>query len=170
MLDNNTHYYLWYPNPESQSRVDPHYGYMLAGYTMNGSLNSLKYIDDTKTNKLMKTDVYKNDYKFMLLNMTVYSYFTFLSFIEHIKTSDYVPKLELDWTILRDSCNELRQMVLEYWDEYSYIQKLEEIFKVKNYTDVIYTEPWITFDEYIENGMKEFNWSLDDLMKIKEVA
>ena len=168
LLDNETRYYLWYPNEESQSRIDPYYGFMLAGYTMQASVNILKYIKNTKLNGIPMNDNVKNQYIDKVLNMTVYSYFTFLAFINCVKTTDYVPKLELDWTILTKACKTLRELTLKNWDKYSYMRKLEEIFLVKNHTDVQYTEPWITFDDYIENGMEEFDWSLEQLLAIKE--
>lgn len=166
LLDNSQRLYLWYPNEESQSRIDPHYGYMLAGYTMQASVNILKYMH-SKNNNVKPTEQTKEEYEGRLLNMTVYSYFTFLAFLEHIKNTEYVPKLELDWTLLAKACRSLRDLTLKYWDKYSYIRKIEELFLVKNHTDVQYTEPWITFDDYIENGMEEFDWTLEELLATK---
>lgn len=160
--------YLWYPNMNSQSRVDPHYGFMLSGYTMDGSLNILKWIRDTDNNKLEWTAAAEDEYINKVLNMTVYSYYTFLSYIRHIATTDYIPNLELDWIILRDACNGLRKLCLEHFDKYSYIKKMEDLIGVKNYTDVQYTEPWISFDDYINNGMDEFSYELDDILAIKD--
>ena len=168
LLDNETRYYLWYPNMGSQSRVDPNYGYMLSGYTMDASVNILKYMKNQRVSKIPLTKEVRDRYTYQLLNMTVYSYYTFMSFIRHVGDSDYVPKLEEDWTILRDACATLRKMTLENWDKYSYIRKIEELFLVKNNTDVIYSEPWIEFDKYITDGTEEFEWSFEDLMKLKE--
>ena len=167
LLDNEGLYYLWYPNEESQSRVDPHYGYMLSGYTMNGSVNILKYMKSRKSN-VKQTKKTRSQYDKKLLNMTVYSYYTFLSFIRHVAETDYVPKLENDWYILRDSCNELREMTKANFSKYSYIKKIEELFVVKNYSDVHFTEPWVTFDDYIENGCQEFSYSFDELIACKK--
>jgi len=167
LLDNEGLYYLWYPNEESQSRIDPHYGYMLSGYTMNGSVNILKYMKSRKSN-VNQTKRTKEQYDKKLLNMTVYSYYTFLSFIRHVAETDYVPKLEDDWYILRDSCNELRQMTKENFGKYSYIRKIEELYVVKNHSDVHFTEPWVTFDDYIMDGCKEFSYDFDDLIKCKK--
>lgn len=167
LLDNNGLYYLWYPNKDSQSRIDPHYSFMLSGYTMSGSVNILRYMKDPK-NRVKETEKTKEHYDGKLLNMTVYSFYTFLSFIRHVASTDYIPKLEDDWYILRDACNELREMTRENFAKYGYMKKIEELFLVKNHTDVHYTEPWITFDEYIKNGMDAFKWSFDDLLKCKE--
>lgn len=168
LLNDKDMFYIWYPNEESQSRVDPHYGYMLSGYTMNGSVNILKWMKDSRNNKITKSKETQEDYDNRVLNMTIYSYFTFLAFIDHVKNTDYVPKLELDWTLLRDSCKELRDICLSNWGKYPYIRKLEEIFRVKNQSDVRYVEPWIEFDTYIKEGMDEFSWSFEQLMRLKK--
>ena len=169
LLDNNGIYYLWYPNENSQSRVDPHYGQMLSGYTMNGSVNILNYIKDTNLNKIKWNDRIEEEYRHMVLNMTMYSYFTFLSFIRHVAETDYVPKLEMDWYLLRDSCDELRRKLRdEYFKTYTYTEKIEEYFVVKNHTDVHFTEPWVTFDDYIMNGCEELSWDFKKLLSSKE--
>ena len=169
LLDNNGIYYLWYPNENSQSRVDPHYGQMLSGYTMNGSVNILNYIKDTNLNKIEWNDRIEEEYRHMVLNMTMYSYFTFLSFIRHVAETDYVPKLEMDWYLLRDSCNELRcKLRDEYFKSYTYTEKIEEYFIVKNHTDVHFTEPWVTFDDYIVNGCEELSWDYKKLLSSKD--
>jgi hypothetical protein len=100
--------------------------------------------------------------------MTVYSYFTFLSYIRHLATTDYIPKIELDWTLLRDACNGLRLLAKENFDKYSYIRRMEEIIQVKNFSDVQYSEPWITFEDYIMNGMEEFEWDYDKILTVKD--
>lgn len=166
LLDNEGLYYLWYPNENSQSRIDPHYGFMLAGYTMNGSENIIKFIKNCKTVKW--DDRAKEDYYNKILNMTVYSYYTFQAFVAHVKETDYIPKLELDWTLLRDSCKWLRDITKENYNKYSYMQIISELVHVKEHSDVQYTEPWYKFDDYINKDVEEFNWSFEELLKIKE--
>ena len=166
LMNDDGLYYLWYPNEQSQSRVDPHYGFMLSGYTMNGSENILKFIENCKT--IDWDEETKEDYEGKILNMTVYSYYTFQAFIAHVKETDYIPKLELDWTILRDSCKWLRDKTKENYERYTYMQIISELVHVKENSDVQYTEPWYKFEEYINGEVKEFNWSLEELMKIKE--
>lgn len=166
LLDNSGLFYLWYPNEGSQSRIDPHYGYMLAGYTMNGSENILKFIKKCKTVDF--DDRAKEDYYHKVLNMTVYSYFTFQAFIAHVKETDYVPKLELDWTLLRDSCKWLRDITKKNYKRYTYMQIISELVHVKELSDVQYTDPWYKFDDYINGEVKEFEWDFNKLMTIKE--
>lgn len=167
LLDNSGIYYLWYPNERSQSRSDPHYGYMLSGYTMGGSVNILKYMRDTSANGITWTQEREKGYGDMLLNMTMYSYFTFLSFIRHVAETDYVPKLELDWYILRNSCNKLRKWLKRRFDKYSYTQKIEQYYLVKNNTDVMFTEPWVEFDSYVKDGCDELGWDFSQLLESK---
>ena len=166
LLDNEGIYYIWYPNNESQSRIDPHYGYMLAGYTMNGSENVLKFIKKCKTIKF--DDSAKQDYRNKTLNMCVYAYYTFQAFIKRVEETDYVPKLELDWTLLRDSCKWLRDNLREHYKDYSYIEIITELVHVKEHSDVQYTEPWYKFDDYVMGDVEEFNWSFERLLKVKE--
>lgn len=168
LLDNSQIYYLWYPNEKSQSRIDPHYGYMLSGYTMGGSVNILEYMMDSKLNKIEWTEERERSYDDTVLNMTMYSYFTFLSFIRHVSETDYVPKLELDWYLLRDSCEKLRELTKERFGKYSYTKKIEQYYVVKNNTDVMFTEPWVEFDDYIMNGCEELRWSFRQLLDCKE--
>ena len=168
LLDNSEKYYLWYPNPNSQSRVDPHYGYMLSGYTMNGSINILDFMKNEKLNGIEWNEDRQNQYKYRLINMMIYSYFTFFAFIRHVASTDYVPALELDWYLLRDSCNELRERVKDRFDDYSMTCKYDNCFLVKNQSDVLFTEPWIDLDDYILNGCKELTWDFDMLLKCKE--
>lgn len=169
LLDNAGIYYLWYPNPQSQSRVDPHYGFMLAGYTMDGSANILKWMKDVETNNIPWTDDVAKQYRDKLLNMTMYSFFTFLSFVRHVATTDYVPATEFDWYILRNACNKLRRMVNKFgFGKYSYTEKIEQYFVVKNHSDVQFTEPWLSFDNYIVNGCDELKWDFKTLLASKK--
>lgn len=165
LLDDNQLTYLWYPNENSQSRCDEHYGFMLSGYTMNGSVNILKFM---REHKLGTDEEHEIQYRSKVLNMTVYSYFTFLSFIRHIASTDYIPKLEQDWYLLRDSCNMLRELCQEFYPTYTYTEKIAEYHNVHTFTDVQFTEPWIDLDTYIVDGCKELNWSFDDIVKCKE--
>lgn len=168
LMDNDSLLYLWYPNMDSQSRIDPHYGFMLSGYTMDGSLNILRWMKDTDNNHLIWDQSAEDEYKAKVLNMTIYSFYTFLSFIRHVATTDYVPNLRQDWTILRNACRDLRLLLKERFSEYTYVQKMEEMINIKNHTDVQYTEPWMSFDDYINNGTEEFEWDFDKLLSVKK--
>lgn len=169
LLDNNGMYYLWYPNEQSQSRVDPNYGYMLSGYTMNGSVNILKYIKEGNHGIAWGKDV-ADQYKYMLLNMTMYSYFTLLAFIRHVAVTDYVPKLVQDWYLLRDSCNYLRECLRDFpFSDFLYTEWMEQYYIVKNNSDVMFTEPWISFDRYVLEGCEELSYTFDRLLRCKDV-
>ena len=165
LLDDKQLFYLWYPNEQSQSRSDPNYGFMLSGYTMGGSVNILRFIKNNKTVKFTKE--VKEQYKQRVLDMTVYSFFTFLSFIRRVASSDYVPAEEEHWTLLRDACYRLKEECKLYFDEYDYMRVVEQLHNCKNHSDVHYTEPWITFEDYIRNGMKEHHWSYKTLLECR---
>lgn len=168
LMDDNQLTYLWYPNEGSQSRCDPHYGFMLSGYTMNGSVNILDFMKDTKKNKIEWDDEKEIRYRHDVLNMTIYSYFTFLSFIKHVASTDYIPALKMDWYLLRDSCNTLRKKCMEYYNTYSYTEKIDEYHNIHTFSDVQFTEPWVDLDTYIIKGCEELSWSYDELLKCKE--
>lgn len=168
LLDDHQLTYLWYPNEGSQSRKDPHYGFMLSGYTMNGSVNILDFMKNKKRHQIEWNEEIEAQYRHTVLNMLVYSYFTFLSFIRHVASTDYVPALELDWYMLRDSCNMLREKCMEYYDTYTYTEKIDEYHNVHTFTDVQFTEPWIDLDTYIIEGCNELSWSFEELMKCKK--
>ena len=44
---------------------------------------------------------------------------------------------------------------------------ITELVHVKEYSDVQYTEPWYKFDDYVLKEVPEFEWSFEDLLKIK---
>lgn len=168
LLDDHQLTYLWYPNEGSQSRKDGHYGFMLSGYTMNGSVNILDFMKDAERHQIGWNEEREAKYRHTVLNMTVYSYFTFLSFIRHVVSTDYVPQLEMDWYMLRDSCNMLREKCMEYYGTYTYTEKIDEYYNVHTHTDVQFTEPWVDLDTYIVDGCRELSWSYEELLKCKE--
>ncbi len=169
LLDDIQLTYMWWPNESSQSRCDEHYGFMLSGYTMSGSVNILKYMKNTEENGIVWSEEQEEQYKQSVLNMTVYSYFTLLSFVRHVASTDYVPKLEEDWYLLRNSCNELREMCKKYYDSFTYSAKIDEYHIVRHRTDVQFTEPWIDLDTYILDGCEELNWSYTELLRSKKL-
>lgn len=168
LLDDNLLTYLWYPNEGSQSRIDPHYPFMLSGYTMNGSVNILDFMKDTSLHGIKWDEKLESMYRQRILNMTMYSYFTFLSFVKHVAETDYIPKLEMDWYLLRDSCNSLREKCFEYYDTYTYTEKIDEYFIVHTHTDVQFSEPWVDFDTYILEGCEELSWTFEELLQCKD--
>ena len=164
MLDNDSLYYIWYPNERSQSRKDPYYGYMLSGYTMDGSKNILRFIKNCKT--IDDKENSKADYRYRSLNYCVYAYYTFLAFIDKVKTSDYIPE-QGDWDILRSSCKWLKENLKKTYKTYSYIEVISELVHVKDNSDVLYAEPWYTFDDYILGEVEEFEWDFKHLLAEK---
>lgn len=168
LMDSNQLTYLWYPNKDSQSRKDEHYGYMLSGYTMDGSVNILEFMKDTERNKLVWDDEKEARYRHDILNMTIYSYFTFLSFIRHVASTDYEPSSKQDWYQLRNACIDLREKCKEYYPTYTYTEKIDEYYNVHTFTDVQFTEPWIDLDTYICDGCEELYWSFQELLRCKK--
>ena len=83
-------------------------------------------------------------------------------------STDYVPALEMDWYMLRHSCNLLRKKCMEYYRTYTYTEKIDEYYNVHMHTDVQFTEPWVDFDTYVEEGCKELEWTFRELLECKE--
>lgn len=167
VLDDAQLLYCWWPNEHSQSRIDPHYPFMLAGYTMDGSCNILEFMQDTARHGIEFTPEIENTYIHNVLNMTVYSYFNFFSFIQRIRDTDYVPKLEQDWTLLRNACGRLRLLCKSYLDKFSYTELIEEYYIVHHHSDVQFTEPPVGIVEYIQDGCEPLHWSLERLLQEK---
>jgi hypothetical protein len=52
----------------------------------------------------------------------------------------------------------------------TYTDIIEEYYIVHHYSDVQFVEPWIAIDDYIKNGCKELNWTLEELLTHKKVS
>ena len=147
----------WFPNEDSLSRQNPHYGQHLAGWTMASSLSiyeffkafNKKYDFENEEDEMMKQE---------LLNMNVYAFYNLLDFLKEVASTDYKP-LEEDWYALRDNVSKLREELINtYWDEIVYSDIEDMLYQVHHQSDVRFTESWIgTFYDY----MKEKNDILD---------
>lgn len=165
ILSDDNPLYLWYPRETSRSRIDKHYGFALSPNTTLSSCHVLDFIKECKTVKW--TEEVERQYKGRVLNMTCYSYYTFMSYIRHVATTDFDPE-EKYWNMLKDACNNLRERTKEFWGEYFYEQKQDELYRVRNMTDCQITPAWVEFDDYVIKGMEELSWDYSDLIKSKE--
>lgn len=142
----------WFPNEDSLSRQDPHYGQHLSGWTMASSNSILdffcnfneKYGFEDEEDEFMKHEY---------LNMTIYSFYNLLDFIKEVASTDYKP-LEEDWNELRTNVKKLRERLKEkYWNEIIYSDIEDTLYQVKHYSDCRFTESWIgTFYDYMNKG------------------
>ena len=48
------------------------------------------------------------------------------------------------------------------------MQVLEELVNTKNHSDVQYSEPWIAFEDYVVDGMEEFDYDFNQLLTVKD--
>ena len=156
---------FWFPNENSLSRKDPHYGQHLSGWTMASSNTILDFFDDfNKRNGFVdqEDEFMKHEY----LNMCVYSFYNLLDFIKEVSSTDYIP-FEEDWYALRDNVKRLRSRLYDkYWKEIVYSDVEDMLYSVKHFSDVRFTESWIgTFYDYMTNEHEILSMSYDEMMK-----
>lgn len=140
---------FWFPNENSLSRRDPHYGQHLSGWTMRSSLEIQNYFDDFNKKygfEDKEDEVMKHEY----LQMNIYAFYNLLDFLREVSMTDYTP-IEEDWYALRDAVKELRQKLKDkYWDELVYSDIEDQLYNTKHHSDVRFVESWIgTFYDYM---------------------
>lgn len=144
---------FWFPNDNSLSRQDPHYGCHLAGWTMASSNSIIEYyreynkkhgIEDEE-DETMKHDV---------LNMTVYAFYNLLHFLREVASTDYNPKEE-DWEELRKNVSRLKSKLIDYgyWAELVYSDIEDMLYQIKHHSDIQFCESWLgTFYDFMNTG------------------
>ena len=156
---------FWYPNDESLSRRDPHYGQHLSGWTAQSSNSVLDFFEEF--NK--KNDFVDEEDEFMkheFLNMTIYTYFNILDFLKEVASTDYEP-LEEDWYAIRDNCKKLRQRLLDkYYGEIVYSDIEDMLYNVRHNSDCHKVESWLgTFYDYMDTELDFLNYSYDEMIQ-----
>ena len=154
----------WFPNENSLSRKDPHYGQHLSGWTMASSNSILDFFEEfNKKNGFedQEDEFMKHEY----LNMNIYAFYNLLDFIKEVSSTDYKP-IEEDWYALRDNVRRLRQRLKDkYWDEIVYSDIEDMLYQVKHYSDVRFTESWIgTFYDYMKEENDLLTMSYEQMM------
>ena len=155
----------WFPNENSLSRQDPHYGQHLSGWTMASSNSILDFFDEF--NKEYGFEDQEDEYmKHEYLNMTIYSFYNLLDFLREVAATDYKP-LEEDWYELRNNVAKLRKRLKEkYWDEIVYSDIEDMLYQVKHYSDCRFTESWIgTFYDYINKDVEVLTYTYKQMIK-----
>ena len=143
---------FWFPNDESLSRKDPHYGCHLSGWTMASSNSIIEYF--MEYNKKHGIEEQEDEaMKHEVLNMNIYAFYNLLKFFKEVASTDYQP-LEEDWIALRDNVGKLRDKLKNvFWDEIIYSDIEDMLYQVKHFTDIQFTESWEgTFYDYINKG------------------
>ena len=155
----------WFPNEDSLSRQDPHYGQHLSGWTMASSNSIIDYyIDYNKKHNI--EDQEDESMKHEILNMNIYAFYNLLDFLKEVASTDYKP-LKDDWYVLRDNVTSLRKKLKEwFWDEIIYSDIEDTLYQVRHFSDVHFTESWIgTFYDYINNDVSQLNMSYDEMIE-----
>ena len=143
---------FWFPNDESLSRKDPHYGCHLSGWTMASSVSIIKYFMEFNRKHNIE-DQEDEAMKHEVLNMNIYAFYNLLKFLREVASTDYQP-LKEDWIALRDNVKELKRILkATFWDEIVYSDIEDMLYSVKHFSDIQFTEPWMgTFYDYMNKG------------------
>ena len=154
---------FWFPNDNSLSRQDPHYGCHLAGWTMASSNSIIEYFMDYNKKHGLE-DQEDEAMKHEVLNMTVYAFYNFLHFLREVASTDYEP-LEADWEALRVNVKKLKKKLKDvFWDEIVYSDIEDMLYNVHHHSDIQFTESWLgTFNDFINKG---FWWKKKDLLDL----
>lgn len=155
----------WFPNENSLSRQDPHYGQHLSGWTLKSSGSILDYFE--KFNEEHDIESEEDEiFKMRLLNMTIYGFYNVLDFLKEVASTDYEP-LEEDWYALLEGINHLRDKLKDkYWDEIIYSMVEDNLFQVHHQSDVHFTESWIgTFYDFINKEQKILKMSYAEMLE-----
>lgn len=154
----------WFPNYNSLSRQDKHYGQHLAGWTMGSSLQILDYMkwfNEENGITLQDDETYKQE----VLNMNVYAMYNFLDFLANASMDkEWKPKEE-DWQALRENVLKLKERIKPLWKEYVPSDIYDMLYQVKHHSDVRFVESWLgTFFDFVEQEWEPLNMSYDEMM------
>lgn len=153
----------WFPNDDSLSRKDPHYGVHLSGWTMGSSNSIIEYFMEYNKKHGIE-DQEDEAMKHEVLNMNVYAFYNLLKFLEEVAVTDYEP-LEEDWYSLRDNVSKLKEKLkTNFWEEIIYSDIEDMLYNVRHYSDIQFVEPWMgTFYDYMNIGYK---WKDKDILEL----
>lgn len=155
----------WFPNYDSLSRKDPHYGQHLAGWTMGSSLQILEYeqwFNDENGLSMADDEAFKQE----VLNMNIYAMYNLLDFLYAVSVDKEWKPIEEDWDALRDNVVKLREKLLPLWPEYVPSDIYDMLHNVKHKSDVRFVESWLgTFFDYAENLWAPLKMSYKEMIK-----
>ena len=155
----------WFPNYNSLSRQDKHYGQHLAGWTMGSSLQILEYMKwFNGENGLTLAD--DEQYKQEVLNMNVYAMYNLLDWLCNVSVDkEWKPKKE-DWDALRENVLKLKEELTPLWKEYVPSDVYDMLYQVKHHSDVRFTESWLgNFFDFAENIWKPLEMDYDEMIE-----
>lgn len=154
----------WFPNYNSLSRTDKHYSQHLAGWTMSSSNRILDFCESFNE-KYGYEDEEDETMKHRFLNMTIYGFYNLLDFLKEVASTDYIPE-ENDWYVLRDNVLKLKNRLYDkYWKELVYSDIEDELYHVKHYSDIHFTESWIgTFYDFMNNEIDILSMNYEEMI------
>lgn len=155
----------WFPNYNSLSRQDPHYGQHLSGWTMGSSLQILdyeKWFNDENGLTMEDDERYKMD----VLNMNVYAMYNLLDWLFNVSVDKEWTPREDDWYALRDNVIKLKEHLIPLWKEYVPSDIYDMLYQVKHFSDVRFVESWLgNFFDFAENEWKPLSMNYNEMME-----
>ena len=158
-------FYYWVPNNKSRTRCERFYTALLTPCTMNASCMIYEYFK--WYNKRYNIEIDKEEQmKHEILNMCVYAFYNYIGYLHDMaigwKDSDKCTAN--DWELLKKSLKHLKEELKVYWNEIVPSDIFENLYNVKNNTDIVFYESWLgTFEDWINNGFKVDNMSFDEI-------
>ena len=151
----------WFPNDNSLSRQDPHYGCHLAGWTMASSNSIIEYFMEYNKKHGIE-DQEDENMKHEVLNMVVYAFYNLLHFLREVASTDYEPKEE-DWYALAENVGKLRKKLKDvFWDEIVDSDVYDMLHNVKHHSDIQFCESWMgNFFDFMSKG---FWWGKKNIL------
>lgn len=155
----------WFPNYNSLSRQDPHYGSHLSGWTLHSSLSILEYMK-WFCDEYGMAPADDEEYKQKCLGMNIRAMYSLLHFIfEASVDKEWKPK-EGDWEELTDNCKKLKEAIKPLWTEIVPSNIYEAQYAEKNMSDMQFVESWLgDFNNYIENDWDILNMTTDEMLE-----
>lgn len=158
-------FYYWMPNRKSRSRSERFYNALLTPFTTYSTCMIYDYYK--WYNKRFGIEKDKDEFmKKEILNMNVYAYFNYLSWMFQMSQGwkDDEKFLEEDWELYKSSLKKLKQELKVYWGEIIPSDIFSMQTKVKENSDIIFVESWIgSFESWIEKGYKTDKMSFKDI-------
>lgn len=158
-------FYYWIPNEKSRTRCEPFYTALLTPFTANASCMVFEYFK--WYNKRYNIEMDKDeDMKQEILNMCVYTFHNYLAYLHDMGAGwkDDEKCVEADWELLKGCLKRLKDELRVYWNEITPSAIYENLYNVKNNSDITFYESWLgSFEDWINKGFDVDDMSFEEI-------